>query len=138
MPTEVVNGQSFGEAVCKHIGTTDPFDYKLPVGNQLSNVMVLDIDVLCPGLALGFLVIMMLVSLSPCRIQASIGSAILNSFRNRLIHTLSLAVCPNAIYSASVVEVDTVRCFLLHQETTAPLMKKQYPITDLRSSGSPA
>ncbi len=52
MPTEVVNGQSFGEAVCKHIGTTDPFDYKLPVGNQLSDVIVLDVDVLCPRLAL--------------------------------------------------------------------------------------
>lgn len=40
------------------------------------------------------------------------------------------------MYSASVVELDTILCFLLHQEIISPLIKKQYLITDLQSLGS--
>lgn len=70
---------------------------------------------------------MMLVSLSPPRVYAPMAWLIFSSLRNLLIHTLSLAVWPSVIYSASVVEVDTVRCFLLHQETTAPFDKETMP-----------
>lgn len=41
-------------------------------------------------------------------------------------------------FSASVVDIETVRCFLLDHETNAPPIKKQYPVTDFWSFGSPA
>lgn len=59
------------------------------------------------------------------------------SFKKRRINIPSLEAW-SAMYSASVVDVETVRCFLLDQESRAPSMKKQYPMTDLWSSGSSA
>lgn len=50
MLTEVINDQSLDEAVSKHISTSDLFNYELPIGNQLSNIMVLDVNMLYPGL----------------------------------------------------------------------------------------
>lgn len=41
------------------------------------------------------------------------------------------------MYLASIVEVETVLCFLLLYETTALLRKKQCFMIDFQSSGSP-
>lgn len=63
-----------------------------------------------------FLVNAMLISLSPCNVRPSTISSFI-SLTNCRIYTASLAACPKAMYSASVVEVETVLCFLLHQDT---------------------
>lgn len=55
---------------------------------------------------------------------------------NLLIQTFSLTAWAITIYSALVVNVDTVLCFLLDHEITEPLKKKQYPMTDFLSFGS--
>lgn len=56
----------------------------------------------------------------------------------RCIHTAFLAACPRAMYSVSVVEVNTVRCLLLLYKTIAPFKRKQFSITEFRFSGLPA
>ena len=81
---------------------------------------------------------MILVSLSLCNKQALIDTSIFNLFRNCLIHILSPSIYLRAIYSTLVVEVKTVCCFLLHQETIAPYKKNQVPITDFLSLDLPA
>lgn len=60
------------------------------------------------------------------------------SLINLCIQTASFDAYLRAIYLASVVDMETVLYFLLHQDTMAPFKKKQYPITDFRSLGSPA
>lgn len=47
-----------------------------------------------------------------------------SSLINCRIYTSILAIYPNVIYSASMLEVNTVLYFLLLQEITAPLRKK--------------
>lgn len=79
---------------------------------------------------------MILILLSQCNTQALIGLAIFSSLRNFWIHTLSRAACSRAIYLGSVVDVETVRSFLLHQETITLYMIKQYSITDVLFSES--
>lgn len=53
MLAEVVSSQSFCKAICKHVSTADLFNHELAIGNQLSDIIVLDIDVFGPGLTLG-------------------------------------------------------------------------------------
>ena len=77
-----------------------------------------------------------LALLSPFRLSPVVSSP--NLLINLLIHTPSFAAWPIAIYSTSVVDVDIVLCFLLDHDNTAPLRKKQYPMTDFLSFGSPA
>lgn len=55
MASEVVNGQRFCEAIREHIGATDPFNNEFTIGDQLSDIVVLNIDVFGPGLAFGIL-----------------------------------------------------------------------------------
>jgi hypothetical protein len=43
-----------------------------------------------------------------------------------------------ALYSDSVLDRETVGCFLEHQEIKFCPKKTQYPEVDLRSSGQPA
>ena len=43
-----------------------------------------------------------------------------------------------ATYSASVLETDTVCCFLLHQETIAEPRENQYLVVERRVMTSPA
>ena len=69
----------------------------------------------------------MLVSLAPRRVYAPMASLIFSSLRNLLIHTLSLAVWPSAIYSASVVEVDTIRCFFAAPRDDCSVDKETMP-----------
>lgn len=81
-----------------------------------------------------FFVSMILISLSP---KSSISRTI-SSFSSLIkcwIYTAFLAAYLSVIYSASIVGVNTILCFLLFHETSALLMKKQYAITDVRSSG---
>lgn len=42
------------------------------------------------------------------------------------------------MYFVLVIDIDTVFCFLLFYNITAPLKKKQYPMTDFQSFGSSA
>ena len=77
-----------------------------------------------------------LVSLSPSIFISLTASSGSSSFRNRQIHTPSLAPWLTATYSASEVDVETVRCLLLHQVTIALPRKKQYPVIDFLSCRS--
>ena len=97
--------------------------------------MVPYVYVLDAVLALGGLRLR-LALLSLFRLSLVVSTA--NLLMNLLIQTPSLAAWPIAIYSTSVVDVDTVFCFLLDHETTAPLRKKHFSMTDFLSSGSPA
>lgn len=82
-----------------------------------------------------FFVSMILILLS---LKSSISRTIssFNSLIKYWIYTVFLAAYPSIIYSASVVDVNTILCFLLFHETSALLMKKQYAITDVCFSGS--
>ena len=52
---------------------------------------------------------------------------------NFYIHTVFLDVYPRVIYSASVIDVEMVFCFLLYQDTTTLFKKKHYLIIDFWS-----
>lgn len=58
----------------------------------------------------------------------------MNPCKNRV----SLAASVNVMYSVSVEESATVRCFLDSQLIAAPLSLKMNPVYDLRSTGHPA
>ena len=60
-----------------------------------------------------------------------------SSIRKHQSYTACLAVCPMVIYSASVVEVETVHCFFEHHDITPLIRKKQYLIVDFCSLMSP-
>ena len=60
-----------------------------------------------------------------------------SSIRNCQSHTAYLAAWSMAIYSASVVEVETVHCFFEHHDITPLTRKKQYFIIDFHSLMSP-
>ena len=61
-----------------------------------------------------------------------------SSIKNCQSHTACLAAWPMVMYSASVVEVETVCCFFKHHDITPLIRKKQYPIVDFLSLMSPA
>lgn len=54
------------------------------------------------------------------------------------IHTTSLAAYLNVMYSALVINIDTISCFLLLYKITTLLRKNQCLITDFWSSELPA
>ena len=56
-----------------------------------------------------------------------------SSIRKHQSYTACLAACPIVIYSASVVEVETVHCFFEHHDITPLTRKKQYFIIDFLS-----
>ena len=60
-----------------------------------------------------------------------------SSIRNCWSYTACLAAWPMMMYSASVVEVETVHCFFKHHDITPLTRKKQYPIIDFYSLMSP-
>ena len=55
-------------------------------------------------------------------------------FKTFMQKVASLASSERHMYSASVDERATVRCFLLHQDITPPDRIKAYPVYDLRSN----
>lgn len=55
MATEIINGQCLRETICKHVGAAYPLNYKLAICDQLSDIMMLNVDVFGSGLALGIL-----------------------------------------------------------------------------------
>lgn len=55
MAPEIVDCQRFRKAVCQHVGTANPFDYKFSIGHQFSDIVVLNVDVLGTGSALSIL-----------------------------------------------------------------------------------
>lgn len=55
MLPEVVNCEGFCKAIGKHVGTTNPLDREFILRHQLSNIMMLNINVLGTGLALHIL-----------------------------------------------------------------------------------
>lgn len=86
----------------------------------------------------GFFVKVRHVILSPnisMLLTACSGSSL---FRNLRIQTPSLAPWLIATYLVSDVDVNTVRCCLWQQVIIVPPKKKQYPVTNFRSSMSPA
>ena len=62
----------------------------------------------------------MLNLLSPY--NKTVVAQILSSFINLHIHMTCHAVCSNVMYSASVIDVDIIHCFLKHQVTTSLLI----------------
>ena len=57
--------------------------------------------------------------------------------RNCQSHTACLTAWPMMMYSASVVEVETVHCFFKHYDITPLTRKKRYLIVDFLSLMSP-
>ena len=56
-----------------------------------------------------------------------------SSIRKQRSYTACLAACLMVMYSASVVEVETVHCFFEHHDITPLTRKKQYLIVDFLS-----
>ena len=61
-----------------------------------------------------------------------------NSSSKCLIHISSHDVCAMALYSASIIDLATIVCFLLFQVIKFPPRKVQYPIVDFLSEGDAA
>lgn len=80
-----------------------------------------------------FFVRIILISLFP---KSSISRTIsnFNLLIKCQIHNIFLAAYLSAIYSALIVDINTILCFLLLYKITALLKKKQYPIIDFWSS----
>lgn len=53
MLLEVVNNQGFCKAIYKHISTSDLFKHKFIIIDQLSNIIVLNMDIFSLGLVFG-------------------------------------------------------------------------------------
>ena len=66
------------------------------------------------------------------------GTATPRSCSNQRNQISSAVVAASALYSASVLERATTVCFLLLQEIRESPRRKQYPVVDRRSVGSPA
>lgn len=119
----------------RHSGARHPGNQPFLFIDQLADVMILDVNMLCFVLGLRTLVNQRLGSLSPLTVNSVMSSfpkAI--SLRKEATDPQSSLEGPKAMYSALVVDVDTVRCFL--QDKSVPSMKQQYPMTNFRSSGS--
>lgn len=61
-----------------------------------------------------------------------------NSSSKCLIHISLHDVCAMALYSASMLDLATIVCFLLFQVIKFPPRNVQYPIVDYLSEGDPA
>ena len=66
------------------------------------------------------------------------GTVNTKSCSNQRNQISSAVVVASALYSASVLERATTICFLLLQEIKESPRRKQYPVVDQRSMGSPA
>lgn len=53
MLSEVVNSQGFCKAIYKHISTLDLFKHKFTIIDQISNIIVLNMDTFSLGLIFG-------------------------------------------------------------------------------------
>lgn len=70
--------------------------------------------------------------------HAARGCGIPSSSNSLRTHITSAVALANDLYSASVLERDTVACFLAHQEIKLPPRNTANPPVDLLSSGQPA
>ncbi|MFS8003770.1 hypothetical protein Hanom_Chr13g01217831 [Helianthus anomalus] len=61
-----------------------------------------------------------------------------SSLRRRRTYIISDVTSAIALYSDSALDLDTVCCFLLFQDTRFPPTKTQYPVVDRREIGQPA
>lgn len=52
MLSKVINSQGFSKAICNHIDITDPFNHKLTIIDQYSEIILLNINIF--GSRLGF------------------------------------------------------------------------------------
>ena len=74
----------------------------------------------------------MLNLLSPSSVILEVASLRLNLLINLCIQILCLALYSSVIYSASVINVDTVCCFFNIHAMTSPFSIKTYLIVDLQ------
>lgn len=70
--------------------------------------------------------------------MAAAGACISDSFNKVYIHMISAVVLAKALYSASVLERDTVACFLALQDTRLDHKNTANPHVDRLSSRLPA